>query len=141
MYRAQANGQRQMAWLAVGDVIALVAWVVVGLESHHMSSNWLMSILRVVAPFIIGWFVVAPLVGAYRPTLFNQPGPFMRHSALAWLGSVCLGLLLRATVFGSGFVPTFALVTFIVTAVFVLGWRAAWIFFRRRQQQHISQTS
>jgi hypothetical protein len=51
----------------------------------------------------------------------------MGRSILAWLIAVGVGLFLRATVFGSGFVPIFAAVTAGVTALFLLGWRTAFV--------------
>ena len=109
--------------LVAGDVIAFVAWAVLGLASHRMAGDWLFNVVRVVAPFLIGWFAVAPFTGAYHRQLVRQPGAFLLRSALTWLLGVSLGLLLRATLFGSGFVPAFALVTFGVTGLLVLGWR------------------
>ena len=113
--------------LIVGDVLALVLWVVVGLESHSMTSDMFANILRVSAPFLIGWFAVAYWTGAYRTD--EGRVRFLGRSALTWLLAVAIGLLLRATLFGSGFNVTFALVTLVVTGVFTLGWRtiASWL--------------
>ena len=117
--------------LVAGDVIAFVAWAVLGLASHRMAGDWLFNVVRVVAPFLIGWFVVAPFTGAYHVTPAQQPGAFLLRSALAWLLGVSLALLLRATLFGSGFVPVFALVTFGVTGLLVLGWRVVYLALAR----------
>ena len=116
--------------LVAGDVIAWLAWIVVGLASHSMYESWLLNLSRVAAPFLIAWFVIAPVVGAYRQVSRQSRRRLLARSALAWLLATSLGLLLRRTLFGEGFVPIFALVTFTVTALFVLGWRAlfAWIF-------------
>jgi hypothetical protein len=115
------------AILLVGDTLSLVLWVVVGLRSHQMTDNVLLQVVRVSAPFLIGWFAMAYWTGAYRTD--EGRTRFLARSAATWAGAVAIGLLLRATLFGEGFVPTFALVTLIVTAVFTLGWRtaAAWV--------------
>ena len=118
--------QNTRSILVVGDILSLVLWVVVGLESHEMTSNVIMDVLRVSAPFVIGWFAAAYWTGAYR--VGEGRARFMGRTALTWIAAVAIGLLLRATIFGSGFVLTFALVTLVVTGVFTLGWRmiAAW---------------
>ncbi len=122
-----SDRERSLPVLVAGDVVALLLWVVAGLATHQMYSHWLLNVIRVAAPFLIGWFVVAPFTGAYR-----LPAPsrrdFLARSALTWLAGVAIGLLLRATLFGNGFVPIFAVVTLVVTAVFVLGWRTAFAF-------------
>ncbi len=114
--------QNTRSILIVGDILALVLWVVVGLESHQMTSGMLGNVLRVSAPFLIGWFGVAAFTGAYR--IDEGRARFLGRTALTWLAAVAIGLLLRATLFGNDFVPTFALVTLVVTGVFMLGWRA-----------------
>lgn len=118
--------QNTRSILVIGDILSLVLWVIVGLESHQMTSNVIMDVLRVSAPFVIGWFVVAYWTGAYR--VDEGRARFMGRTALTWIAAVAIGLLLRATIFGDGFVPTFALVTLVVTGVFTQGWRvvAAW---------------
>ena len=108
----------------------MVLWVIVGLGSHNMTSNWLFNVVRVVAPFLLGWFAVAPFVGAYR--ISGNRRSFLLRSALAWLVGTALGLLLRATLFGEGFVPSFAAVTVVVTGIFVMGWRTAFALLLNR---------
>ena len=119
--------QQARSILVVGDILSLVLWVVVGLESHEMTSNVIMDVVRVSAPFVIGWFAASYWTGAYR--IDEGRARFMGRTALTWIAAVAIGLLLRATIFGNGFVPTFALVTLVVTGVFTVGWRviAAWL--------------
>ncbi|CAA9294263.1 MAG: hypothetical protein AVDCRST_MAG26-4335 [uncultured Chloroflexia bacterium] len=124
--------ENTLAILIAGDVVAFLGWVVAGLSSHRMGTNIVANLARVVAPFLIGWFVVAPFTGAYRRDLLRNPRAFLGRSALAWLLGVGLGLALRARPFGSGFVPAFAAVTYAVTGVFVLGWRAAFVWLWQR---------
>lgn len=127
---ANSAYQRSLPLLVGGDVVAFVLWVIVGLGSHHMTSNWLFNVVRVVAPFLLGWFAVAPFVGAYQVS--GDRRGFLLRSALAWLVGTAIGLLLRATLFGSGFNPSFAAVTIVVTGVFVMGWRTAFALLLNR---------
>ena len=124
MRLSAAFRRNRLGILVAGDIIAFVAWAALGLAGHQLTRNWLFNLVRVVAPFVIGWLAVAPFTGAYRAALSRRPRAFLTRSALTWLGGISLGLLLRATLFRSGFGPIFALVTFAVTGVLVLGWRA-----------------
>ena len=132
MKHTDAVQRSSLGILVAGDMIAWLAWIVAGLASHAMYENWLLNLVRVGAPFLIAWLVAGPAVGAYRQIAYQARGVFLARSALAWLLATSLGLLLRATLFREGFVPIFALVTFAVTALFVLGWRAvyAWVIHR-----------
>ncbi len=127
--------------LAGGDAAALVLWVIVGLASHQMQTSWLWNVLRVSAPFLAGWFAVAPWTGAYQLPERGERMGFMRRSLVTWLLGVALGLLLRAIVFRDDVPPTFALITLLVTAVFVLGWRAtfAWLLYDRGRGPGVSE--
>ena len=116
--------QRRLEVLIAGDAAALLLFVAVGLASHEMNTNVLWNLVRIATPFLLGWFLVAPFTQAYDLSTVQQTGTFMRRSAITWLGGIGLGLLLRATLFREGFVPTFALVTLIVTGLFLLGWRS-----------------
>jgi hypothetical protein len=122
---------RLLAILVAGDITALVLWVVAGLASHDMNDNWLQNVVRISAPFLIGWLAAAPFARAYDLRLRRQPLAFMGRSALGWLLAISIGLFLRATLFGSGFVPIFAAVTVAVTGLFILGWRVAFVWLWR----------
>jgi hypothetical protein len=119
---------RLLGFLVVGDVVAWVVWLVAGLATHRMRDNLLMNGVRIAAPFVIGWAVAALLTRAYDLRLLRQPMSFFARSVLCWLLAVGIGLGLRATLFGDGFVPIFAAVTIAFTALFVLGWRAAFVW-------------
>ena len=131
MKAISSHRQKFLPLLIAGDVGAFLLWVVAGLATHQLDSNWLFNVVRVAAPFLIGWFAVAPFTGAY-----NLHGAsrvvFLCRSLLTWLAGTCLGLLLRATLFHNGFVPIFAAVTLVVTALLVLGWRTAFAFLLNR---------
>jgi undecaprenyl pyrophosphate phosphatase UppP len=137
----KTNLPREIQVLAAGDAIALLLWVVAGLASHQMWGSWLFNLLRVAAPFLIGWFAVAPFTGAYRLPRPDERGQFMRRSALTWLIATAVGLALRSTIFRSTFFLTFALITLLITGIFVLGWRAtfAWLIYPSLQSRNASR--
>lgn len=127
----ETNQPRSLPVLVAGDIAALLLFVMVGLASHQKTSSLLFNFARVGAPFLLGWFAVAPFTGAYRLPI-KERGVFLRRSALTWLLGVSLGLLLRATLFRDGVVATFAAITLIATGIFVLGWRAVYAIFLNR---------
>ncbi len=126
------TGLAARAILGAGDVAAIGAFVALGLESHGLLDNWQLNLVRVSAPFVIGWFAVSPLTRVYSATTLAGARPLMARSALNWLAGITLGLALRGLVFREDVVPTFALITLLFTGLFVLGWRALFfVFFSR----------
>lgn len=98
------------------DVVAVLTFAALGRASHGEPVEFL-GYLGTVAPFVVGlgaaW--VTPLVRA-EPTSF-------RAGTVVLVGTAVGGLLLRAAF--TGRLPlTFALVTVLVLATFLLGWRA-----------------
>ena len=132
MRLTQTRTRANLPVLLSGDVLALLAFVLVGLSSHQMTSNVAANLMRIAAPLLIGWFAVAPLIGAYRLPGPGTRGAFLLRSVLAWPLGIGVGLLLRNTVFGSPFSPVFAIITLGFTGLFLLGWRAlfVWLFAR-----------
>lgn len=56
------------------------------------------QIIETAAPFMIGWFAIAPLVGAYRAEQTATPRSMLGRTALAWLIAWPIGLGLRALI-------------------------------------------
>lgn len=107
--------------LLAGDALAIAGTALVGLLSHGMSADLPPDLLRVGAPFLLGWLAAAALAGAYRPA---PPSRFLARTALAWALGIGLGLVLRNTLFGESWSPTFAVVSYLTHGIALLGWRA-----------------
>ena len=123
----------RIATLVVGDALVFLIFAAIGRNSHGEASGLaaIPQIVLTAAPFAIGWFIVAPFVGAYRRKLADQPKAMAMRTALAWLLSWPVGLLLRwffvdrlktppTTV---GDFTAFAIVTFLFNMVVLLVWR------------------
>ena len=98
--------------LAAVDVLTLLALVVVGEIRHGVDvvSNP-GQVLATAAPFLLGWFVVASLVGAYGDRAFAGGASTLAVTTGAWLGGAGVGLTLRGTEHLAGDSPlSFALV-------------------------------
>ena len=116
---------RRILTLVGGDVLAFLAFAALGRETHGETSGFaaLPDIAITAAPFAIGWFLVSPLVGAFRRELMAEPRAMAIRTALAWILSWPIGLALR-WLFTGHFPPlSFALVTLIFNLGILLIWR------------------
>ncbi len=131
----EARTQRMRLLLVGGDIVSFIVFAIIGRSSHGEAAGLaaMVEVLKTAAPFLLGWFLVAPWLKAYRPPE-GQTGAFLRSTALAWLVAWPLALLLRALFLQRGIPVSFALVTLISNLVLLLGWRGvfAWLTNRAR---------
>ena len=71
------------------------------------------------------------MLGAYRPALLTQPLPMAAQSLIAWIAACVLGLFIRSAWLQREIILTFALVTFGVVAVLLVGWRTLFAWWNR----------
>ena len=90
----------------VGDVLAVVVFTVAGLYSHSTLA-WEVPVytLETLAPFLIAWSVVAPLVGVYHRRTLASYRLTVPLVVLAWTVAALLGSQIRATAFFPGGAP------------------------------------
>lgn len=127
---AHTGGSRQVGLLVLGDILAFLVFAALGRRSHGEAAGLMafVEVVKTAAPFMLGWFLVAPFVGAYRlvskqaKALF-VPRTMLQRSALAWLAAWPLGLALRALFLQRGIPISFAIVTLLTNTVLVVGWR------------------
>lgn len=109
--------RRAPTWLGV-DVVCVVVFCAVGRRSHDEELN-IAGIAETAWPFlsgtVIGWLASR---GWQRPTALAPTG------VVVWLCTVVVGMLLRKAV-SAGVAASFVVVAASVTAVLLLGWRAA----------------
>ncbi len=123
----------RIATLAIGDAIVFCIFAAIGRNSHGEASGFaaIPQILWTAAPFAIGWFLVSPFIGVYRRELADQPKAMAMRTALAWLLSWPVGLVLRWLFVdrlknpptSAGDFTAFATVTFLFNMVVLLVWR------------------
>ena len=121
------------AWpLAVVDLVALVVVFTGGAMRHNGPTfpldapvGWLLTIL----PFLLGWFLVGPLIGVYSAGAAESAKAAIPLAVRAWVPAAVVALALRALVFDPGpIVPIFALITLVTGAVGLAV--ARWLRFR-----------
>jgi hypothetical protein len=99
------------------DVALVVVFVLIGRRSHE-ESGALLGLARTAWPFLAGLAAGWLVARAWRRPLQLWPG-----GVVVWLVTVALGMVLRV-VSGQGTAFSFVVVTLVVLAVFLLGWRA-----------------
>ena len=105
--------------LVVADALALVVFVLVGIEQHHETSLAVVF-LRNAVPLFAAWFATAIPLRLYR-----RPGlaPLLR----TWLVAVPVGVAVRSLLVGSPDEPgrflTFLVVSMLFTLVFLVAGR------------------
>lgn len=133
--RMSLSDRRRILGLIVGDTISFLVFASVGRSSHGEASGFgaISLVFETALPFILGWLVIAPFVGAFRTDPTEPPLGLLRRSALAWLIAwpICLGL--RALIRQSSIPWTFALVVFITNMLLLLAWRAVFTWVTRRR--------
>lgn len=124
---------RAAAPLAVGDLLVLMGFLTVGTLSHTTTeflANEPTYLLGVWAPFLIGWVLVAPLVGAYSAGAVETAKSSVPLVVRSWVPAAAVGFVLRAFVFRGGAALAFVGVILVTGAVALGGWRA--LYFRVR---------
>ena len=99
----------------VADVSCVLFFAIVGRSSHGESTD-LTGVLHTAWPFLAGYLVGLVVSRGWRR-------PLARPVALTlWVSTVALGMLLRVLT-GAGVQLSFVVVTTIVLAALLLGWR------------------
>ncbi|WP_251328353.1 DUF3054 domain-containing protein [Haloplanus pelagicus] len=120
--------------LAVGDLIAVALLFSAG-TVHHNGLDFVTAnpgyLLAAIAPFLLGWIVAAPLLGAYAPGAAESAKAAVPLALRSWLLADAIALGIRAMPFTHGGVQlSFALVSLGVGLVGLALWRIA--FFKLR---------
>lgn len=116
--------------LAVGDLLVIVAFIYVGTIQHGTvpfpptGASDALALLTVAAPFLVGWVVAAPLIGAYSAGAAESAKASVPLAIRSWIPAAAVGLIIRATpVVEGGVAITFAIVMFVVGSVSLGVWR------------------
>jgi hypothetical protein len=104
---------------AIGDLVAVVAFVSLGRRNHAESVD-ASGVIGTAAPFLIalaaGWIALR---------LWRRPTDAQIAVAL-WAITLTVGMALRRFVFDDGTATAFVIVAAVALATLLIGWRAAW---------------
>ncbi|QFU83688.1 DUF3054 domain-containing protein [Natronorubrum aibiense] len=124
---------RETLLLGVCDVGLLAGLVIVGQLSHDVNPiTQPVASLEAIAPFIIGWLVVAAVIGLYTQSAASSVAQAARLTTATWLGAANIGLLLRQGVFGDTAAWPFPLVITGFGLLLLVGWRVGYTAVLRR---------
>jgi hypothetical protein len=111
--------------LAAGDTAALLLFATIGRFNHHEALT-LAGSFETAAPFLIGWFATAPFLGGFsKKAQGGDVGAAVGAAAKSWAAAIPLGIVIRSVLRGYTPDKAFIIVSFVATAVMLLGWRAA----------------
>ena len=115
---------KQQPVMAAGDAAAMLIFSAIGRVNHGSDDG---SILATALPFLLSWFLVAPMLGAYKKAQINQSLTLALTTALpAWATSVPIGCFMRGLLQGRMPATPFWIVAMVAVGVLVGGWRAAY---------------
>ncbi|NHN58123.1 DUF3054 domain-containing protein [Halorussus rarus] len=127
LFRSRVERSSGAALLALGDLLVLVGFLIVGELRHGVDPiRQPLVVADTVAPFLVGWIVASFAAGAYAPGATRTVKSAVVRAVAAWVPAAAIGLLLRSTELFHGQSPlSFALVVTGVGVVSFSLWRAA----------------
>mmetsp|Transcript_16825 Transcript_16825/g.34685 ORF Transcript_16825/g.34685 Transcript_16825/m.34685 type:complete len:245 (+) Transcript_16825:2-736(+) len=115
--------------LSAIDAASLFVFAGVGKASHSANGSLdVFAVLVTAFPFLVSWFLVAPLVGSYTPEATKDIKSAAVQTAKGWALAVPLGCVFRGVI--KGYVPptSFVVVTLIATLVILSMGRVGYTF-------------
>ncbi|MEY8018289.1 DUF3054 domain-containing protein [Mycobacterium servetii] len=116
---------RRLAYLVV-DVVGVLVFCAVGRRSHDEGIT-VSGVATTAWPFLSG-----TLIGWVAARGWRRPTAVVPTGVVVWLSTVVVGMVLRKAT-SAGVAASFVVVASTVTAVLLLGWRAAMELARRRR--------
>ena len=121
-----ASNKTRIISLVIGDTFCFLVFAAIG-RGNHGEATGLGAIPQIVLtalPFLTGWFLVSPFVGAFRRDLAANPRKMLSRTLLSWLLAWPVAMAIRGIFVDHGIPPiTFALITLIFNTIFLLLWR------------------
>ncbi|MCE9622700.1 MAG: DUF3054 domain-containing protein [Actinomycetia bacterium] len=114
---SESVSPKRVALAATLDVVAVVAFVVIGRRNHH-EGEAVAGVVRVATPFLIGLAVGWVVARAWKAPTSTTTG------MVIWPSTVVVGMLLRHFAFNDGTALAFIIVATIFTGLLLVGWRA-----------------
>ena len=113
--------------IAVGDLVVLLLFLLAGTLQHWTPEQVQVDPVIYVyaaAPFIAGWLVCAPLVGAYSPGGGSAPNSSIPLAIRSWIPAAVIGLAVRVLAIpGRGAAPAFIVVMLVGGTLVLAVWR------------------
>jgi hypothetical protein len=131
--RPLLDGTKLARAVLIGDVVAILVFLLFGISSHHEDA--VSRFLTLALIFVGAWVGTAWAIGTYRPV---SNGRLIANLAIA----IPIGVLLRVAVVGSltaGQILTFAIVALVFASIFVgLARVVVMVLFRMNHREETS---
>lgn len=124
MPQASATRVRPATALLI-DVVCVIVFCTIGRRSHAEGIT-VAGVAETAWPFLTG-----TAVGWLAARAWRQPSALAPTGLIIWLSTVAIGMLLRKAT-SAGTAVSFVVVASLVTAILLLGWRAAAAALARR---------
>ena len=111
------TSRASLVYSALADLALVVTFVAIGRSSHQESAS-LFGFLTTAWPFVVGLVLGWVVARAWR-----APTRVVPVGLVVWGMTLVAGLVLRA-ISGQGVQVSFVIVTALVLALFLLGWRS-----------------
>ena len=126
--RQYPGGMFRSLGALVGDLLVVILFVAIGFVQHGTA-------LTTENIFLVGWpFAVGTLLGHLAIRAWRAPFRIWPHGIFVWAITLATGMAVR-TLFGAGTEVSFVVVTAIVTALGMLGWRAVALWLTRAERR------
>jgi len=112
--------------LATGDALALILFAYIG-RSNHGSAAFDFAVFKTAIPFLVGWYTVAPFLGAYTKEATDNFKSATIKLGQAWAPSVTAALGIRTVTLHHQPPTPFIIVSFVATAVVLAAWRISYV--------------
>ncbi len=125
---------RRALVLLVGDLVALALFAILGRNTHNEAVGFLAAraVAGTAAPFLIGWLVASPLLGALRVAATSTPLSIVRATLTSWVAAFTLAMLLRGLALGRTSPLSFYIVAFLFPLLLLLAWRLTFTLINAR---------
>lgn len=122
---------RAAAPLAVGDLLAILAVIAVGMTNHGTLTGPV-ALLETAAPFLLGWALASVPIGAYSAGAAESAKAAVPLAIRSWVPAAVVGIVVRGAL-QSAFDLNLAIflgVMLVTGGVALAVWR--WLFFKLR---------
>lgn len=116
-----------------GDLCVISVLITIGLLSHNIPQPWQYPAYTAsrIAPFVIGWLLVAPFFGLFDESSVRSYRAILRLIP-AWICAALVGVTLRAVATSGGAGPVFFAVMAGFGLLFLCSWRIVVVTVSRR---------
>lgn len=120
--------------LVAGDLVALLAFAVIGRRSHAEETGLEAAgaVLGTAAPFLVGWLVALVVLRVGGPRTVDGPRELVGAAARVWVVAFPIAVLVRAIGLGRFSPWTFYVVAFLAAFALLAIWRVAFAYLGRR---------